>query len=120
MREVNPEPVQSEVRKRKANTIYSHKHTESRKTVLTTLHAGQQRRRRRKDRPFLDGAGRRGWGWSERTALKHMLSCLRQAASGSQMHDAGAQSRRSVTTRKDGVGSEGEGAPREGTRVAYG
>ena len=33
------------------------------------------------------------------------------------MHDAGTQSWHSVTTWKDGVGSEGEGAQREGTRV---
>ena len=33
------------------------------------------------------------------------------------MHDAGTQSRRSLTTWKDGVGSGGEGAQREGTRV---
>lgn len=75
MREVNPEPVQSEVRKRKANTIYSHKHTESRKTVLTTLHEGQQRRHADVRTDFFwTERGGEGGGWFERAALKHMLS----------------------------------------------
>ena len=49
MRWMKLEPIiQSEVRKRKTNTVYYHMYMEFRKMVLMILHVGQQRRHRYK------------------------------------------------------------------------
>ena len=61
MRWMNLEPViQSEVSQKKRNTVYERIYMEFRNTVPMTLHAGQQRRHRRKEQT-LGLSGRNGW-----------------------------------------------------------
>ena len=61
MRWMNLEPViQSEVSQKKRNTVYERIYMEFRNTVPMTLHAGQQRRHRRKEQT-LGLSGRSGW-----------------------------------------------------------
>ena len=61
MRWMNLEPViQTEVSQKKRNTVYERIYMEFRKAVPMTLHAGQQRRHRRKEQTF-GLRSRRGW-----------------------------------------------------------
>ena len=61
MRWMNLEPViQSEVSQKKRNTVYERIYMKFRNTVPMTLHAGQQRRHRRKEQT-LGLSGRSGW-----------------------------------------------------------